>query len=185
MAGILVISLLTIIFFYKDPLEITTNNTREEIQQKEDEPLIIGKKNVINYTKEEEDVENKFFPPKNNGQKNFFQKFSEYKSIINKASVSLLLIRFLATFNMTALETLITPLTNTYYHFKQFHNSLLFFGITIVMIAFFLLLGLLSKKFQDRSLILMSFVIQGVGLEKKKKNFTPFFFLNFFFKFFF
>ena len=80
-----------IIFLFKDPKQ--NNPTEEETKKK-----LIEKETNENIKK-----------------LNCSEKLKFYRSLFTKASVSLLLMRFLARFSIISIETILTPLTKEYY----------------------------------------------------------------------
>uniref|UniRef100_A0A3B5L260 Major facilitator superfamily (MFS) profile domain-containing protein n=1 Tax=Xiphophorus couchianus TaxID=32473 RepID=A0A3B5L260_9TELE len=64
--------------------------------------------------------------------------------------VVLLAAQFITLFNQTALETMVTPLTQKYFDFKELENSVMYCLGGVVVIAGFLLVHWLSRHFTER-----------------------------------
>jgi len=75
----------------------------------------------------------------------------------------LIITQALVLFTQTTVETILTPLTNRWYHFDASWNSLLFTGMVGVIIAFLVLINFLTKHCQDRTLLMTGHLIVGFG----------------------
>ncbi|XP_075426959.1 major facilitator superfamily domain-containing protein 8-like [Ascaphus truei] len=75
----------------------------------------------------------------------------------------LLTAQFVTLFNQTALETLVTPLAQTYFGFEDLQNSLLYFLCGIEMLAGFLAVRALSRCCSDRLLLALGLFVCNVS----------------------
>jgi MFS family permease len=82
-------------------------------------------------------------------------KSEKYKELIKPAVITIFVADFILAFNQTCLETFLTPLTKKYWGWEQFQNSLLYSGLTILFVFWFVSITFLSRVLQDRALILI------------------------------
>jgi len=88
----------------------------------------------------------------------------EWKAIFSKfGCVVLILTQFLVIFTQSTVELLVTPQTELWYDWKPFENSLLFTGMTVVVVAAIIAVGFMVRCFQDRTLLMMGHSLVGVG----------------------
>ena len=73
--------------------------------------------------------------------------------------VALIFIRFIGLFGQTCLETIVTPMMKEYFNYDDFANSILYLSGGGLLILVFIALTLLSKKFSDRSMILVGLIM--------------------------
>ncbi|XP_032427162.1 uncharacterized protein mfsd8l1 [Xiphophorus hellerii] len=79
-----------------------------------------------------------------------FQNSSTCQEFLREEVVVLLAAQFITLFNQTALETMVTPLTQKYFDFKELENSVMYCLGGVVVIAGFLLVHWLSRHFTER-----------------------------------
>lgn len=80
---------------------------------------------------------------------------AEWLSIFSKfPCLVIFFTELLVIFNQTTIESILTPLTEMYYRFGQFENSILFAGMTVTIIIWLLAIGPLTQRFQDRTLLM-------------------------------
>uniref|UniRef100_A0A673AFA7 Si:ch211-38m6.6 n=1 Tax=Sphaeramia orbicularis TaxID=375764 RepID=A0A673AFA7_9TELE len=95
---------------------------------------------------------------------NPFKNFS-YFSVFHSAEflreevVVLLTAQFITLFNQTALETMVTPLTQRYFSFGELGNSLMYSLCGVEVILGFFFVRWLSKKVSDRAMLASGLVI--------------------------
>ncbi|XP_063772720.1 major facilitator superfamily domain-containing protein 8-like isoform X2 [Pseudophryne corroboree] len=83
--------------------------------------------------------------------------------LLQEAVVVLLTTQFVTFFNQTALETLVTPLAQTYLGFQDLQNSLLYFLCGIEMLIGFLAVRILSRCSSDRLLLAFGLFIGNIS----------------------
>ncbi|XP_077573518.1 major facilitator superfamily domain-containing protein 8 [Stigmatopora nigra] len=86
-----------------------------------------------------------------------FKNFSPTREFLREEVVVLLAAQFITLFNQTALETMVTPLTQKYFNYGELENSLMYCLCGVEVIAGFLFVRWLSRRFAER-------VILAVGL---------------------
>ncbi|XP_056421643.1 major facilitator superfamily domain-containing protein 8-like [Hyla sarda] len=83
--------------------------------------------------------------------------------LIKEEIVVLLTAQFVTFFNQTALETLVTPLAQTYLGFEDLQNSLLYFFCGIEMLIGFLVVRVLSRCCSDRIILVFGLFISNIS----------------------
>ncbi|XP_073531454.1 major facilitator superfamily domain-containing protein 8-like [Phyllobates terribilis] len=83
--------------------------------------------------------------------------------LLREEIVVLLTAQFVTFFNQTALETLVTPLAQTYLGFEDLQNSLLYFLCGIEMLFGFLVVRTLSRCCSDRLLLVFGLFICNIS----------------------
>ncbi|XP_069583035.1 major facilitator superfamily domain-containing protein 8-like isoform X3 [Ranitomeya imitator] len=83
--------------------------------------------------------------------------------LVREEIVVLLTAQFVTFFNQTALETLVTPLAQTYLGFEDLQNSLLYFLCGIEMLFGFLVVRMLSRCCSDRLLLVFGLFICNIS----------------------
>ncbi|XP_054646697.1 major facilitator superfamily domain-containing protein 8 isoform X2 [Dunckerocampus dactyliophorus] len=86
-----------------------------------------------------------------------FKNFSLSREFLREEVVVLLAAQFITLFNQTALETMVTPLTQKYFNYGELENSLMYCLCGVEVIAGFLFVRWLSRRVAER-------VILAVGL---------------------
>ncbi|XP_054907217.1 major facilitator superfamily domain-containing protein 8 [Poeciliopsis prolifica] len=79
-----------------------------------------------------------------------FRNSSTCQELLREEVIVLLAAQFITLFNQTALETMVTPLTQKYFDFKELENSVMYCLGGVVVIAGFLLVHWLSRLFTER-----------------------------------
>uniref|UniRef100_A0A8C4Z0Y1 Major facilitator superfamily domain containing 8-like 2 n=1 Tax=Gadus morhua TaxID=8049 RepID=A0A8C4Z0Y1_GADMO len=77
--------------------------------------------------------------------------------------VVLLTAQFITLFNQTALETMVTPMTQRYFGFTELGNSLMYGACGVEVILGFLLVRWLSSRVADRVVLAVGLAICGVA----------------------
>ncbi|XP_058044723.1 major facilitator superfamily domain-containing protein 8-like isoform X2 [Ahaetulla prasina] len=95
--------------------------------------------------------------------KNPFHQFSSVKEYLREEVVVLLTAQFITLFNQTALETMVTPITQRYLNFGELENSIMYFLCGVEVIAGFFLVRFLSARLSDRFILLLGLVICNVA----------------------
>ncbi|XP_061540748.1 major facilitator superfamily domain-containing protein 8 [Phycodurus eques] len=86
-----------------------------------------------------------------------FKNFSLSREFLREEVVVLLAAQFITLFNQTALETMVTPLTQKYFNYGELENSLMYCLCGVEVITGFLFVRWLSRRVAER-------VILAVGL---------------------
>jgi predicted MFS family arabinose efflux permease len=89
---------------------------------------------------------------------------STLSRIITRATVTVLLTQFILFFNQTAMEAILAPLTERYFGFTPFENSLIFVAITVIFVIMYFIISVISNHVQDRTLIAMGLVPEVISL---------------------
>uniref|UniRef100_A0A8D0H894 Major facilitator superfamily (MFS) profile domain-containing protein n=1 Tax=Sphenodon punctatus TaxID=8508 RepID=A0A8D0H894_SPHPU len=96
-------------------------------------------------------------------EKNPFQNFSAVREYLREEVVVLLTAQFITLFNQTALETMVTPITQRYLNFGELENSIMYFLCGIEVICGFFLVRYLSTRLPDRVILVLGLVICNVA----------------------
>ncbi|KAM3876397.1 major facilitator superfamily domain-containing protein 8 [Diretmus argenteus] len=86
-----------------------------------------------------------------------FKNFSMSREFLREEVVVLLAAQFITLFNQTALETMVTPLTQKYFNFGELENSIMYCICGVEVIAGFLFVRWLSQRVAER-------VVLAIGL---------------------
>ncbi|XP_032421332.1 major facilitator superfamily domain-containing protein 8 [Xiphophorus hellerii] len=90
---------------------------------------------------------------------NPFKNFSVSNEFLREEVVVLLTAQFITLFNQTALETMVTPLTQRYFSFGELGNSLMYGLCGVEVIAGFFFVRWLSSRVADRVVLAAGLVI--------------------------
>uniref|UniRef100_UPI0037E89534 major facilitator superfamily domain-containing protein 8 n=1 Tax=Semicossyphus pulcher TaxID=241346 RepID=UPI0037E89534 len=90
---------------------------------------------------------------------NPFKNFSVSRELLREEVVVLLTAQFITLFNQTALETMVTPLTQRYFGFGELGNSLMYSLCGVEVILGFFFVRWLSGKVADRAVLAVGLVI--------------------------
>lgn len=89
--------------------------------------------------------------------------FGKYRPLFTSFTLmSVVILQFTVQYAQIILETLITPVTSMYYDFGQLENSLVYAVVTLIFFFWFGFIIVLSKYFQDRTLISFGVVFFGM-----------------------
>ncbi|XP_056600293.1 major facilitator superfamily domain-containing protein 8 [Triplophysa dalaica] len=88
-----------------------------------------------------------------------FASFSTSHEFLREEVVVLLTAQFITLFNQTALETMVTPLTQKYFGFGELGNSVMYSLCGVEVIAGFFLVRWLSRVLEDRVVLAVGLVI--------------------------
>ncbi|XP_056149717.1 major facilitator superfamily domain-containing protein 8 [Lampris incognitus] len=91
--------------------------------------------------------------------KNPFKNVSAGREFLREEVVVLLTAQFITLFNQTALETMVTPLTQRYFSFGELGNSLMYSLCGVEVILGFFFVRWLSRKVADRAVLAVGLVI--------------------------
>lgn len=78
--------------------------------------------------------------------------------------VVLLGLAFISSFSQTVLETVVTPLAQKYYHFKELENSFIYLFAGIEVILVFVGIRICSRKMSDRVLLLFGITMMCLAM---------------------
>ncbi|XP_044290330.1 uncharacterized protein LOC123025565 [Varanus komodoensis] len=92
-----------------------------------------------------------------------FHDFSSVREYLREEVVVLLTAQFITLFNQTALETMVTPITQRYLNFGELENSIMYFLCGVEVIAGFFLVRCLSTRLADRVILVLGLVICNVA----------------------
>ncbi|XP_035279426.1 major facilitator superfamily domain-containing protein 8-like isoform X5 [Anguilla anguilla] len=147
----------------EEPLETYSAVTPEQL-----EALIIPNGNAAHGS-----------PPPSITDADPFQNFSVRNEFLREEVVILLTAQFITLFNQTALETMVTPLTQKYFNFRELENSVMYFLCGVEVIAGFFFVRWLSQKVADRVVLVVGLIICNVScawclifLAKPRGSFT-------------
>uniref|UniRef100_A0A3Q2D863 Uncharacterized LOC107086866 n=1 Tax=Cyprinodon variegatus TaxID=28743 RepID=A0A3Q2D863_CYPVA len=84
-------------------------------------------------------------------------------AFLREEVVVLLAAQFITLFNQTALETMVTPLTQKYFNFKELENSVMYCLGGVVVIAGFLFVRWLSRHVAERVVLAIGLVICNIS----------------------
>ncbi|XP_061493419.1 major facilitator superfamily domain-containing protein 8-like [Rhineura floridana] len=92
-------------------------------------------------------------------EKSPFHDFSSMREYLREEVVVLLTAQFITLFNQTALETMVTPITQRYLNFGELENSIMYFLCGVEVIGGFFLVRCLSARLTDRVLLVLGLII--------------------------
>ncbi|XP_033507328.2 major facilitator superfamily domain-containing protein 8 [Epinephelus lanceolatus] len=90
---------------------------------------------------------------------NPFKSFSASREFLREEVVVLLTAQFITLFNQTALETMVTPLTQRHFSFGELGNSLMYSLCGVEVILGFFFVRWLSRRVADRAVLAAGLVI--------------------------
>ncbi|XP_020795035.1 major facilitator superfamily domain-containing protein 8 [Boleophthalmus pectinirostris] len=90
---------------------------------------------------------------------NPFKNFSASREFLREEVVVLLTAQFITLFNQTALETMVTPMTQRYFSFGELGNSLMYSLCGVEVILGFFFVRWLSRTVSDRAILAIGLVI--------------------------
>ncbi|XP_077069571.1 major facilitator superfamily domain-containing protein 8 [Siphateles boraxobius] len=88
-----------------------------------------------------------------------FENFSASREFLREEVVVLLTAQFITLFNQTALETMVTPLTQKYFGLGELGNSVMYSLCGLEVIAGFFLVRWLSRMLEDRVVLAVGLLI--------------------------
>ncbi|XP_030071948.1 major facilitator superfamily domain-containing protein 8 isoform X1 [Microcaecilia unicolor] len=87
------------------------------------------------------------------------ENLNTLKEYLREEVVVVLAAQFITFFNQTALETMVTPITQRYFNFGELENSLMYFLCGVEVIAGFFFVRCLSSKISDSVILVLGLVI--------------------------
>uniref|UniRef100_A0A8C5N3M3 Major facilitator superfamily (MFS) profile domain-containing protein n=1 Tax=Leptobrachium leishanense TaxID=445787 RepID=A0A8C5N3M3_9ANUR len=97
--------------------------------------------------------------PEHGEQDGNANNIQNFEGFLREEIVVLLGAQFVTFFNQTALETLVTPLAQTYLGFQDLQNSILYFLCGIELLIGFLAVRIISRRSSDRVLLVFGLII--------------------------
>ncbi|XP_031430200.1 major facilitator superfamily domain-containing protein 8-like [Clupea harengus] len=88
---------------------------------------------------------------------------SASKEFLKEEVVVLLTAQFITLFNQTALETMVTPLTQKYFGFGELENSIMYCVCGVVVILGFLFVRWLSKRVEERVVLAVGLIVCNIS----------------------
>lgn len=85
---------------------------------------------------------------------------TQISRIFTRGTITVLFTQFILFFNQTAMESILAPLTEEYYDFTPFENSLIFVAIALTFLVMYFLISVISHRVQDRTLIVLGLVTE-------------------------
>lgn len=92
-----------------------------------------------------------------------FKNFSLSREFLREEVVVLLAAQFITLFNQTALETMVTPLTQKYFSYGELENSVMYCLCGVEVIAGFLFVRWLSRRVAERVVLAIGLTICNIS----------------------
>ncbi|KAM9358374.1 major facilitator superfamily domain-containing protein 8 [Symphorus nematophorus] len=92
-----------------------------------------------------------------------FKNFSISREFLREEVVVLLAAQFITLFNQTALETMVTPLTQKYFNYGELENSVMYCLCGVEVIAGFLFVRWLSRRVAERVVLAVGLTICNIS----------------------
>ncbi|XP_065115467.1 major facilitator superfamily domain-containing protein 8 isoform X2 [Paramisgurnus dabryanus] len=102
-------------------------------------------------------------PPPKEVTSSPFKNFSASREFLREEVVVLLAAQFITLFNQTALETMVTPLTQQYFNFGELENSIMYCLCSVEVIAGFLFVRWLSKRVTERVVLVVGLILSNIS----------------------
>ncbi|XP_067272504.1 major facilitator superfamily domain-containing protein 8 [Pseudorasbora parva] len=102
-------------------------------------------------------------PPPEDIRSSPFKSFSASKEFLREEVVVLLAAQFITLFNQTALETMVTPLTQKLFNFGELENSIMYCVCGVEVIAGFLFVRWLSGRVAERVVLALGLILCNIS----------------------
>ncbi|XP_070688672.1 major facilitator superfamily domain-containing protein 8 [Pempheris klunzingeri] len=102
-------------------------------------------------------------PPDAHESSSPFKNFSISREFLREEVVVLLAAQFITLFNQTALETMVTPLTQKYFNYGELENSVMYCLCGVEVIAGFLFVRWLSRHVAERVVLAIGLTICNIS----------------------
>ncbi|XP_076583307.1 major facilitator superfamily domain-containing protein 8 [Chaetodon auriga] len=102
-------------------------------------------------------------PPDSHESSSSFRNFSISQEFLREEVVVLLAAQFITLFNQTALETMVTPLTQKYFSYGELENSIMYCLCGVEVIAGFLFVRWLSRRIAERAILAIGLAICNIS----------------------
>ncbi|XP_028856615.1 major facilitator superfamily domain-containing protein 8 isoform X1 [Denticeps clupeoides] len=91
------------------------------------------------------------------------KSFAAGREFLKEEVVVLLTAQFITLFNQTALETMVTPLTQKYFNFGELENSIMYCVCGVEVIAGFFFVRWLSRRVAERVVLAVGLIISNIS----------------------
>lgn len=102
-------------------------------------------------------------PPESDEPSSPLTKFSISREFLREEVVVLLAAQFITLFNQTALETMVTPMTQKYFNYGELENSVMYCLCGVEVIAGFLFVRWLSRRVAERVVLAIGLTICNIS----------------------
>ncbi|XP_062280460.1 major facilitator superfamily domain-containing protein 8 [Scomber scombrus] len=102
-------------------------------------------------------------PPESHRSSSPVKNFSVTREFLREEVVVLLAAQFITLFNQTALETMVTPLTQKYFSYGELENSVMYCLCGVEVIAGFLFVRWLSQRVAERVVLAIGLTICNIS----------------------
>uniref|UniRef100_A0AAQ4PX16 Major facilitator superfamily (MFS) profile domain-containing protein n=1 Tax=Gasterosteus aculeatus aculeatus TaxID=481459 RepID=A0AAQ4PX16_GASAC len=102
-------------------------------------------------------------PPESQAPCGSVKTVSRYREFLREEVVVLLAAQFITLFNQTALETMVTPMTQRYFSYGELENSVMYCLCGVEVIAGFLFVRWLSQRVADRVVLAIGLTICNIS----------------------
>uniref|UniRef100_A0A8B9L3B5 Major facilitator superfamily (MFS) profile domain-containing protein n=1 Tax=Astyanax mexicanus TaxID=7994 RepID=A0A8B9L3B5_ASTMX len=92
-----------------------------------------------------------------------FKRFSARREFLREEVVVLLTAQFITLFNQTALETMVTPLTQKFFNFGELENSIMYCVCGVEVIAGFVFVRWLSRRVAERVVLAIGLILCNIS----------------------
>ncbi|XP_034039929.1 major facilitator superfamily domain-containing protein 8 [Thalassophryne amazonica] len=133
-----------------------------EMKEEEEEPLVAGEEeSVHSYSAVISELAETSASSESGASMDSdpFRNFSVSREFLREEVLVLLTAQFITLFNQTALETMVTPLTQRYFNFGELGNSLMYGLCGVEVILGFFFMRWLSIKVEDRAMLAAGLLI--------------------------
>ncbi|XP_063058007.1 uncharacterized protein LOC134451455 [Engraulis encrasicolus] len=97
------------------------------------------------------------------GKRSPLKLLSASREFLKEEVVVLLTAQFITLFNQTALETMVTPLTQKYFNFGELENSIMYCVCGVEVILGFFFVRWLSKRYDERVVLAVGLIICNIS----------------------
>ncbi|XP_068604610.1 major facilitator superfamily domain-containing protein 8 [Brachionichthys hirsutus] len=132
---------------------------KQEEGREEEVPLMGSEEPVQMYEAVGSDQSDVSTVPEASPPSNLSKPFSLGRELLREEIVVLLTAQFITLFNQTALETMVTPLTQRFFGFGELANSLMYTLCGVEVILGFFFVRWLSRKVEDRAVLTAGLII--------------------------
>ncbi|XP_056615634.1 major facilitator superfamily domain-containing protein 8 [Triplophysa dalaica] len=102
-------------------------------------------------------------PPPEEVKTSPFKNFSASREFLREEVVVLLAAQFITLFNQTALETMVTPMTQKFFNFGELENSIMYCMCGVEVIAGFLFVRWLSMHVAERVVLAVGLILCNIS----------------------
>ncbi|XP_068599962.1 major facilitator superfamily domain-containing protein 8 [Brachionichthys hirsutus] len=85
------------------------------------------------------------------------------QEFLKESVIVLFVSQFIILFNQTALETMVTPMTQKYFNYGELENSIMYFLCAVVVISSFLFVRWLSQRVSERVVLAIGLAICNIS----------------------